>query len=139
MEALDACFDRHERCNEFVNAGECNDRSLLSFILSSNVGTKNPGWMIINCPLGCKSCHLRDSKVRCSRERLNITDTAALIPGRLNEIFTRFVRNDNNQFGQVTVLSEDPWVVQFDDFMTVEETNAMIQVVSYWSLSSLLP
>mmetsp|Transcript_444 Transcript_444/g.841 ORF Transcript_444/g.841 Transcript_444/m.841 type:complete len:345 (-) Transcript_444:119-1153(-) len=120
-EAIDDCFDKHEQCPAFVKQGECE---------------KNPGWMIINCPLGCNACHLRDASARCSRDVLNTTHTAALYPGRLNEIFERIARNENNEFGEVTVLSRDPWVVTFDDFMNVDETNALVNVVEYWERST---
>ena len=92
--------------------------------------------MIINCPLGCHACHLRDSKVRCSRESLNTTNSLALTPGRLNQIFERIALNENNQFGKVNILSRDPWVITFDDFLTPQETDAMIKVVTYWERST---
>jgi hypothetical protein len=38
----------------------------------------NPGWMQVQCPVSCKSCDLLDPKVRCSRERLNITDVPSV-------------------------------------------------------------
>lgn len=45
------CEDRlPERCPEYASHGEC---------------TKNPGWMIMNCPVTCDACDLLDPKKRC--------------------------------------------------------------------------
>jgi prolyl 4-hydroxylase len=121
VEASDDCYDRHEQCNNFVKHGEC---------------TKNPGWMIINCPLGCHACHLRDSNVRCHRDSLNTSETRALVPGQLNQIFERIALNENHQFGDIEILSRDPWIIVFNNFLTPEETDAMIRVVTYWERST---
>eukprot|EP01036_Dinobryon_divergens_P014838 gene14838-20070_t len=55
---ISECKDRHAQCAGFANQGEC---------------TRNPGWMIVNCPMSCNSCHLRDPKVRCPGTALNIS------------------------------------------------------------------
>jgi hypothetical protein len=31
------------------------------------------GWMIMFCPASCNACELRDPKIRCDRQRLNIS------------------------------------------------------------------
>lgn len=92
--------------------------------------------MIMNCPLGCNACELRDPKIRCNRDRLNTTHTQALTPGRLNQIFERIALNENNQFGKIEIISRDPWVITFDDFLTQKETEEMIKVVTYWERST---
>ena len=120
-EGVDECVDRHPECNRFVSLGECE---------------KNPGWMIINCASGCEACHLRDAKVRCSRETLNTTETAALAPGQLNSIFERIERNENNQFGNLTIVSRDPWVIVFHDFVKEVESEAILGSVQTWERST---
>ena len=50
--ALEQCLDRHEVCEEFRARGECEI---------------NPGWMTVNCPVSCKSCHLLNPAIRCDR------------------------------------------------------------------------
>jgi hypothetical protein len=58
------CMDKYPVfCESNQRSGECE---------------KNPGWMQVQCPVSCKSCELLDPKVRCSRERLNITDVPAV-------------------------------------------------------------
>lgn len=110
MEANDNCYDRHENCPLFVSQGEC---------------TNNPGWMIIHCSLSCNSCHLRTLEARCGRENLNTTHTGFLVPGKLNEMFERVDKDLRSKY-KINVLSYDPWIVTIDDFMTDEETEAII-------------
>lgn len=44
----DTCDDRHDECAAFASLGHCDH---------------HPGWMIVNCPRSCNSCHLRDHRV----------------------------------------------------------------------------
>eukprot|EP00604_Paraphysomonas_vestita_P004026 CAMPEP_0174824042 /NCGR_PEP_ID=MMETSP1107-20130205/29998_1 /TAXON_ID=36770 /ORGANISM="Paraphysomonas vestita, Strain GFlagA" /LENGTH=318 /DNA_ID=CAMNT_0016049207 /DNA_START=112 /DNA_END=1065 /DNA_ORIENTATION=- len=121
-EAPKECFDRHEDCDLFVSHGEC---------------IKNPGWMIINCPVGCKACHLRDSKIRCPRKALNISEESVLKPGTLNQIFQRIIQLSNeNQIGKINVLSNDPWIIEFENFITPLEAKSIITAVHDWEKST---
>lgn len=93
--------------------------------------------MIINCPLGCRSCHLRDAKVRCSRSALNISETGALQPGTLNKIFERILDLSNSgEIGKVNVLSQDPWILEFEELFSSSEASAIISSVSQWERST---
>ena len=107
------CFDRHAVCKDYVAHGECN---------------KNPGWMIVNCPVSCEACHLLDPKVRCQRARMNISDVPIYAPGDLNAMFSSIKEKFDDRYG-VTVHSETPWVVTFDNFLTDDEVNALIDTV----------
>jgi hypothetical protein len=75
-EAVKDCIDRHPECVGFEQQGEC---------------TKNPGWMIINCPRSCdghnNACALRDPTLRCSRTSLNISTEPVYKPGDMNNMF----------------------------------------------------
>ena len=42
------CIDRHEKCRLFKENRGC---------------VTSPGWMIVNCPVSCDACHLRDPNV----------------------------------------------------------------------------
>lgn len=121
-EAPVECFDRHPECDFFVSEGEC---------------TRNPGWMIINCPAGCHACHLRDSKVRCSRSALNISEAGALQVGSLNNIFERILHlSQIGEIGKVNILSRDPWILEFEDLFSLAEANAIISSVNQWERST---
>ena len=104
------CHDRHKQCELFKNAGECE---------------KNPGWMIVNCPVSCDSCHLLDPKVRCNRSRLNITDEPILKSGDMNRIFQDIIDKYSDQY-IIDVISTDPWIVTFDNFLSDTEVEALI-------------
>ena len=103
------CKDRHEVCKDYVANGECNH---------------NPGWMTINCPVSCNACHLLDPKVRCDRMRLNISDVPVYAPGDMHNMFSSIQERFGERYG-VTVLSEKPWVVTFDNFLSDDEVRCL--------------
>jgi len=111
--SLNNCNDRHEQCAGFKRNDECN---------------KNPGWMIVNCPKSCNACHLLDPKVRCNRANLNISTLPAYQPGEMSAMFSSIEERFQDRYG-VNVLSTDPYVVTFDNFMTDREVAALIKAV----------
>lgn len=110
----DPCADRYpRRCMSLAERGECS---------------KNPGWMIVNCPTACKSCELLDPKKRCAFDRLNISAEHIWAPGDLNAMFERIL--DDHQVYAPTVLSrppEGPWLIHFENFLTDEEAEKLIE------------
>lgn len=107
------CQDRSDLCPQFARQGEC---------------TKNPGWMIINCPHACEACHMRDPKVRCDRNFLNISTTPIYQPGDMDDMFRSITRDFSSKYN-VNVMSDSPWVVLFEDFLSDEEADALITTV----------
>jgi hypothetical protein len=107
------CNDRHDSCPKFASTGEC---------------TKNPGWMIVNCPKSCDSCEMLDPKVRCDRARLNMTLTPAYAAGQMEAMFSSIPDRFKDKYG-VEVHSTKPWVVTFDNFLTDDEINALLETV----------
>ena len=120
LEAPADCLDRHELCITFAAQGEC---------------TKNPGWMIVNCPISCNSCALRDPRLRCPRTALSMDQEPAYKPGDMNAMFSSILSNFGDKYGAI-VHSESPWVVTFENFMTQEETDAIISTVHVWERST---
>jgi prolyl 4-hydroxylase len=110
---LGTCKDRHEQCKVYLRQGECD---------------KNPGWMIVNCPNSCNACHLLDPKVRCDRKNLNISTDPIYRPGDMQSMFESIVPDFGHRYG-VTVLSTDPYIVTFDNFLTDQEADALISTV----------
>ncbi|KAL3934164.1 MAG: hypothetical protein SGBAC_010060 [Bacillariaceae sp.] len=118
------CQDRFSICPTEAAAGKC---------------AVAPGWMIVHC---CKSCddeldasRLIDHNVRCTKERLNITEPAWQ-PGDLNKRFESWVKEDKFQHYEPQVISspnakfggiDGPWVLTFDNFFTEEEAQAFIE------------
>ena len=119
-DTMDKCVDKHESCKQYVERGECNI---------------NPGWMVVNCPVGCNACKLRHASVRCQMATLNMSSTPALVPGDLNEIFHR-LSNSGGSYGDVKVLSTRPWIVTVDNFLSTAETSALITSVTHWQRST---
>lgn len=115
-----SCFDRNSHCAGFAERGECE---------------ANPGWMVVNCPLSCSACHLLDPAVRCSRLRLNISTEPIYRPGDMADMFASIERDFGEKY-EVSVLSREPWVVLFDNFLTKEEADALIFTQSKWERST---
>lgn len=86
------------------------------------------GWMSVSCPLSCNSCHLRDPKIRCDRKRLNISTIPALQSGDLEDMFSHIEENFGHKYG-VNIISRDPWIVTFENFLTDAEIDAIIESV----------
>lgn len=84
--------------------------------------------MIINCPHSCQSCHLRDAKVRCDRNFLNISTEPVYKAGDMDNMFSSIVERFGDRYN-VSVQSTDPWVVVFEDFVSEAEAAALISTV----------
>ena len=111
VEAEEGCEDRSNQCQSFASRGECE---------------KTPGWMIINCPVTCGACHLRDAKVRCDRDKLEIAHTKALEPNTLQTLFDR-IENELSSVYNVSVESRSPFIITIDDFLTHQEADSLIE------------
>ena len=87
------CKDRYSQCTQYFNQGECQKNpGIIHPKLTPNLHPKSgasflfiyftpkpgstftpTGWMIMFCPASCNACELRDPKIRCDRQRLNIS------------------------------------------------------------------
>lgn len=81
-----------------------------------------------------------DGKVRCTKERLNITEPA-WHPGDLNDLFVKWVTDpsyeslepkvwsspDPSKYGGLMKEEGSPWVITFDNFLTDAEVEALIE------------
>jgi hypothetical protein len=123
-EATKDCIDRHQECVNFRNNGEC---------------LKNPGWMIINCPRSCNdinnACLLRDPKLRCQRESLNMSTQPIYQPGDMDRMFQSIQQRFQDRY-QITVHSTSPWVVTFENFVTDAEADALVKSIGRWERST---
>jgi len=123
-ESIRNCVDRHEQCKAFADRGEC---------------MKNPGWMIVNCPRSCNpynnACQLRDPKLRCQREALNVSTDPIYAPGDMHNMFSSILERFGGRY-EINVLSESPWVVTFDNFLNDREIHAIIETQDNWERST---
>lgn len=128
------------RENAAPSSNPCQDRfSVCETEAARGACWSSPGWMIVHC---CKSCDkdldaskLIDPKVRCSKERLNITEPA-LQPGDLNKLFESWSKDSEFEQYEPNVLSspggefggiDGPWVVTFDNFFDATEAEALMK------------
>lgn len=107
------CKDINDICALDAEDGECE---------------KNPGWMHINCPVSCNTCHLLDPKQRCSRANLGMTDSPAYQTGDMNKMFRDIIPRFGRVY-DVEVLSESPWVVVLHNFLKEPEIKAFLNHV----------
>ena len=92
--------------------------------------------MIVNCPVSCDACHLRDQKERCTRSYLNISDARALSDTSLDSVLGQLKKSLGNQFGSVKVVSSNPWIVVVDDFVSDDEGTALVSGITTWERST---
>eukprot|EP00040_Diaphanoeca_grandis_P013521 m.68329 g.68329 ORF g.68329 m.68329 type:complete len:423 (+) comp23945_c2_seq1:50-1318(+) len=82
---------------------------------------RTPGWMVVHCSKTCEACDLRHPENRCKRSFLNVTDTPAYSPGDMNAMFEAVSKEPG-----VIVHSRDPWVVTWDQFMSEDEVDDLV-------------
>jgi len=103
------CTDTHDMCEAWHKAGRCPTRG---HVCRATCGR-------------CKGVQPRNPRVshekRCQRDN----HTAAVPEGQLGRLFEHTL-----SFSQYnpTVLSRDPWIVRFDNFISDDEANAFIDV-----------
>mmetsp|Transcript_29215 Transcript_29215/g.21746 ORF Transcript_29215/g.21746 Transcript_29215/m.21746 type:complete len:396 (+) Transcript_29215:64-1251(+) len=119
------CVDRHHECKQFREQGECN---------------RNPGWMIVNCPRSCNdltdACRLRDPKLRCNRNALNISTTPVYRPGEMYRMFNTLEKRFAAKYGPITIHSRDPFIITFENFVANDEADALIKTIGRWERST---
>eukprot|EP00307_Rebecca_sp_RCC1486_P004928 CAMPEP_0119410100 /NCGR_PEP_ID=MMETSP1335-20130426/3217_1 /TAXON_ID=259385 /ORGANISM="Chrysoculter rhomboideus, Strain RCC1486" /LENGTH=443 /DNA_ID=CAMNT_0007434575 /DNA_START=58 /DNA_END=1385 /DNA_ORIENTATION=+ len=100
------CKDENPSCAHWAATGECS---------------KNKIYMHTSCPQSCGTC--KELKKAC--ERVEGSQAFQDKAGSLNAMFERAL-TDFKQYNP-TVLSRDPWLISFDNFITVEEGNAFLE------------
>lgn len=108
------CKDKFEECKEHTD--DC-------------VG--NPGFMVLNCPKTCNTCHLRSSKARCNPSFLNISTIPVLASNDMDAMFARM----HSSLGY-RVLSNDPWIVEIDNFLINDVIDELLAQVTEWEQSA---
>lgn len=83
--------------------------------------------MIVECAKACRTCHLRDPKVRCQR---NESEPQMLLPHAMGALFRAVDEGSlGAEWGPVTVLSRSPWIATFDNFLTSAEADALVALI----------
>jgi len=121
------CLNQHVQCAEWAHMGECD---------------VNPKYMKMKCALACRSCDMLELSIRCP---LDPEEPEALNDvGDLDRLFEEILGNGAFAKYRPSVLSRPyhppeeeqresdnyiigPWVLAFDDFLTAEECNHLIQ------------
>jgi len=114
--------DRWARTQDIPGALDCKDVYPEQCARYGRAECANtPGWMVVHCSKTCEACDLRKPQERCKRSFLNVTEEPAYRAGDMNDMFESLVGSPG-----ITVHSRDPWVVTFDDFMSEDEVNGLV-------------
>ena len=142
QDILDKCFNREALCSFWALLGECEN---------------NPNYMTTSCAPACLSCDqlalAQQQEDSHDTEQCPPDDELrpALRPGNLNKLMERIVQSSTSssttphtdysvralsrpseepatEVNIVVDKSLPPWVLQLDDFMTLEESKTMIQL-----------
>lgn len=119
-EATKSCIDRHKQCKQFADGKACE---------------QTPGWMVVNCPQSCNTCHLRDPAIRCDRQALDMDNNPIYQPGDMNKMFESLISKYSSKY-DINIISRSPWVVTFDNFLSDKEVAALIKTVKRWERST---
>ena len=129
QKTLDLCINRHELCAFWAAIGECDE---------------NAAYMVTNCAPSCLSCDKIDFETRCPPRSPDLIP--GLYPGELNTMFERIIEEGNSDRTNYTVTVhsqpakyiskspsendaiEGPWVVTFDNFLSKDECNRLIEL-----------
>jgi len=103
------CADRDKSgaCATWAAAGECD---------------ANPAYMKVKCASTCGTCDMLDWRKRCP---VDPEAKPAVPPGAMQETFERALSNFPQYSPQL--LSSDPYVVTFEDFISDDEVEALLR------------
>ena len=112
------CADKAPECGHWASIGEC---------------VANPGFMMVSCASSCDMCDMQDYRKRCAVDE---TVPLSVAPGAMDETF-RLASSAAFASLEPVVLSSNPWVLQFDAFLSDDEADAFIRggATKGWALS----
>ena len=128
---FDNCKNDHEQCAFWASIGECD---------------ANPSYMKISCAPACQTCAHLDIKERCSFTEDEFP--LALNPGDLDALYYDIVNgmwdeyypiihsapSDYKRSNKTSIVDDSnvelggPWIVTFDQFLTHEESDRLIEL-----------
>ena len=102
------CHDHVEECRHWAAAGEC---------------ANNENYMVSHCGFSCRTCFVNQT-AECRRP---VALPPVAVAGTIDETFEALVQGPLAP----RVLHRDPWVLQFDDFMTSEEADELVAAAGH--------
>lgn len=119
---VEDCVDLSLDCKTLKKMDKCED---------------SPGTMIVNCPKTCNVCHLRSADIRCHRKLLNISDTPLVSQhGDIDSRIQSIINAPGKPFGHITIHSNSPWILSFNNFLKEKEIEAIVGAVAKWEKST---
>ena len=112
----ESCRNSDINCALWTARGECQ---------------KNPGFMMMTCPLACRKCDQLPKFERCAHSQVEKVD---IKEGDIDSLFSHGIESswselDPYVLSQPTVQNENtPWVVKIDNFLTDEECGYLISL-----------
>lgn len=121
----ESCRNEESLCMEWAMAGECS---------------KNPRYMQYHCAPACRSCQMLSYELRCQQIVADsMSEEDVWKPGDLDKTFRRIIEDNHYQRYQPVVLSQpgdinpfslsdSPWIVLLENFVTPNECEQLIQL-----------
>lgn len=102
----EACHNKHDSCRAWAEQGECS---------------ANTDFMLQTCPFACGVCGVNYKK-ECRREA---SMSPAAVPGTVDSVFREALER-YPQF-RPRVLHTKPWVLLFENFLSPEEVDVLLE------------
>lgn len=118
LDEPDGCKDEHGDCAIWAQQGECS---------------KNAAYMHGSCPVSCRTC----SALKQACERVEGSAAISQQPGGLDALFERALSAPEFARFSPKVLHREPWVVEFENFISDDEAAAIITLANSSLVRSL--
>ena len=124
------CTNRDMSCARWAVEGLCSIQSK---------------YMFSNCLLACRKCHIIEDIERCQRKDDDYQKNRMSVfqNGHIHAIFENILSNsdandEKNNKATVQVIKNDPWILQWDDYLSKEECNHLIDLIENNSNNKVL-
>jgi len=140
------CINHNMECPSWASEGGCTKDGLKEYVdvsllivfienimidLMKFIFLSLHRWMQLNCPIACNSCDMANPATRCTRQKLNMSETPIFGLGEMNGMLSSIEARYKDTH-TVSVLSRTPWVITIDNFLTDEEISSIQLHATQW-------
>ena len=120
----DSCTNNYNFCSYYAKSNECED---------------DPDFMNFECSLACHACDQLDIDIRCPLDHERLNKTNIWKEGDLEKMYRRFIEDPYFKQYEPKIISQPNnhtsnncslWVITFDNFITEEECDRMIELAA---------
>ena len=112
---IDSLFMRSQHCEDIDNTDRCVKEDCI----------RGKGWTMVQCAQTCDSCHLLNTAVRCNTTAIKSSNYDGMRSGFQDKTKRRIMINFQNL--KPEVISENPLLIHFDNFMDDEDVDELLE------------